>query len=86
MPHNGAGSTQPAANRPAVDSGRELGATRANLVREAQRVGKLRKMNVSDVIDHAAKGAFQFAGLQRLTPDSLPALKAAIDVPRQVEQ
>ena len=59
---------------------------RANLVREAQRVGKLRNMKVSDVIDRAAKGAFRFAGLQRLTLDSLPALNAAIDVLRQVEQ
>ena len=86
MPQNGARSTQPAANRPPIDSARELGTTRANLVREAQRVGKLRNMKVSDVIDRAAKGAFRFAGLQRLTLDSLPALKAAIDVLRQVEQ
>ncbi len=86
MPQNGVASTQPAASRPAVDPGRELGAMRANLVREAQRVGKLRNMKVSDVIDRAAKGAFRFAGLQRLTLDSLPALNAAIDVLRQVEQ
>jgi hypothetical protein len=86
MPQNGAGSTQPAPSRPAADSARELGAMRANLVREAQRVGKLRNMKVSDVIDRAAKGAFRFAGLQRLTLDSLPALNAAIDVLRQVEQ
>jgi hypothetical protein len=86
MPQNGAGNTRPAASRPAMDSARELGTTRANLVREAQRVGKLRNIKVSDVIDRAAKGAFRFAGLQRLTPESLPALKAAIDVLRQVEQ
>jgi len=86
MPQNGAGSTLPAPSRSALDSARELGATRANLVREAQRVGKLRNMKVSDVVDRAAKGAFRFVGLQRLTPDSLPALKAAIDVLRQVEQ
>ena len=86
MPPNGAGSKQSAASRPAVDSARELGAMRANLVREAQRVGKLRNMKVSDVIDRAAKGAFRFAGLQRLTLDSLPALNAAINVLRHVEQ
>jgi hypothetical protein len=86
MPQNGGGGTQPAPSRPSLDSARELGATRANLVREAKRVGKLRNMKVSDVIDRAAKGAFRFAVLQRLTLDSLPALKAAIDVLRQVEQ
>lgn len=85
-PQNGARNTQSAASRPAIDSDRELGIARANLVREAQRVGKLRNMKVSDVIDRAAKGAFRFAGLQRLTMDSLPALEAAIDVLRQVEQ
>ena len=84
MRQNGAGNTRLAASRPAVDSARELGAARANLVREAQRVGKLRNMKVSDVIDRAAKGAFRFAGLQRLPADSLPALKATIDVLRQV--
>jgi hypothetical protein len=86
MPQNSARSTQPPVSQPAMDSARELGTTRANLVREAKRVGKLRKMKVSDVIDRAAKGAFRFAGLQRLTLDSLPALKAAIDVLSQVEQ
>ncbi len=61
-----------------------LGAARADLIREAQRVGRLRGMRVSDVIDRAAKGAFRFAELQRLTVESLPALIAATDILRQV--
>jgi hypothetical protein len=61
-----------------------VGAARADLIREAQRVGKLRGMRVSDVIDRAAKGAFRFAKLQRLTVESLPALIAATDILRHV--
>jgi len=61
-----------------------VGTARADLVREAQRVGKLRGMRVSDVIDRAAKGAFRFAELQRLTVESLPALIAATDILRHV--
>jgi hypothetical protein len=64
----------------------EMGAARADLVREAQRVGKLRNMKVADVIDRAAKGAFQFSELRRLTADSMPAITAARDVLRQVTQ
>jgi hypothetical protein len=54
------------------------------LVREAQRVGKLRNMKVPDVVDRAAKGAFRFTDLQRLTLDDLPALTAAVEILRQV--
>jgi hypothetical protein len=54
------------------------------LVREAQRVGKLRNMKVSAVVDRAAKGAFRFMDLQRLTLEALPALKAAAAILRQV--
>jgi hypothetical protein len=61
-----------------------MGSARADLIREAQRVGKLRGMRVSDVIDRAAKGAFRFAELQRLAVESLPALIAATDLLRQV--
>jgi hypothetical protein len=61
-----------------------VGAARADLIREAQRVGKLRGMRVSDVIDRAAKGAFRFAELQRLTAESLPVLIAATDILRRV--
>jgi hypothetical protein len=73
-------------NRTSVARGNELGAARADLVREAQRVGKLRNMKVSDVIDRAAKGAFRFGELRRITADSLPAVTAATDVLRQVTQ
>jgi len=61
-----------------------VGAARADLIREAQRVGKFRGMRVSDVIDRAAKGIFRFAELQRLTMESLPALMAATDILRHV--
>ena len=64
---------QHSAKRPVPEDVKVLGAARADLVREAQRVGKLRNMKVSDVVDRAAKGAFRFADLQRLTLDALPA-------------
>ena len=80
------GRSSATAKGPDAEEVKVLGAARSNLVREAQRVGKLRSMKVSDVIDRAAKGTFRFAGLQRLTLDSLPALMAAIDVLRQVER
>ena len=83
---NGNGHGGASANRTGARRGDELGAARADLVREAQRVGKLRDMKVSDVIDRAAKGAFRFGELRRLTTDSLPALTAARDVLRQVTQ
>jgi hypothetical protein len=66
--------------------GSELGAARADLVREAQRFAKLRNMKVANVIDRAAKGAFRFGEIQRLTADFLPAVTAAIEVLRQVTQ
>ena len=83
---NGNGHGGASANRSSVGRGNELGAARADLVREAQRVGKLRNMKVSDVIDRAAKGAFRFSELRRLTADSLPAVTAGRDVLRQVTQ
>jgi hypothetical protein len=83
---NGNGHGGAPANRTGARRGDELGTARADLVREAQRVGKLRNMKVSDVIDRAAKGAFRFGELRRLTADSLPAVTAARDVLRQVTQ
>jgi len=83
---NGNGHGGASANRTSVGCSNELGAARADLVREAQRVGKLRNMKVSDVIDRAAKGAFRFGELRRITADSLPAVTAATDVLRQVTQ
>lgn len=86
LQQNGNGHAGASANRTSVGRGDELGAARADLVREAQRVGKLRNMKVSDVIDRAAKGAFRFGELRRITADSLPAVTAARDVLRQVTQ
>jgi hypothetical protein len=83
---NGAGKVRHESNGHAADRLKELGIARANLVREAQRVGKLRNIKVSDVIDRAAKGAFRFTDLRRLAPDALPALKTATELLRQVGQ
>ena len=57
---NGNGHAAASGNRTNAGRDDEMGAARADLVREAQRVGKLRNMKVSDVIDRAAKGAFRF--------------------------
>ena len=86
LQQNGNGHAEASANRTSAGRGNELGAARAALVREAQRVGKLRNMKVSDVIDRAAKGAFRFGELRRITADSLPAVTAATEVLRQVTQ
>jgi hypothetical protein len=86
LQQNGNGHGGASANRTSVGRGNELGAARADLVREAQRVGKLRNMKVSDVIDRAAKGAFRFGELRRITADSLPAVTAATEVLRHVKQ
>ena len=61
-----------------------LGTARGDLMREAQRVGRLRNMKVSDVVDRAAKGNFRFGGLQRLTVEALPKIRAVIDILRQI--
>jgi hypothetical protein len=61
-----------------------LGTARGDLMREAQRVGRLRNMKVSDVVDRAAKGDFRFGGLQRLTMEALPKIRGAIDILRQI--
>jgi hypothetical protein len=83
---NGNGQAGAPASWTKTGRGNELGAARADLVREAQRVGKLRNMKVSDVINGAAKGAFRFGELQRLTADSLPAVAAAVELHRKVRQ
>jgi hypothetical protein len=79
---NGAGQI-PAA-RPTRAEMKLLGTARGDLMREAQRVGRLRNMKVSDVVDRAARGDFRFGGLQRLTMEALPKIRAAIDILRQV--
>jgi hypothetical protein len=61
-----------------------LGAARADLIREAQRVGRLKNMKVSDVVDRAAQGAFRFTDRQGLTLEALPAIKEAIKILRQI--
>ena len=72
------------ARQPIPEDVKVLGAARADLIRAAQRVGKLKNMKVSDVEDKAANGAFRFPNLQRLTVEALPALRAAIEILRQI--
>jgi len=74
-------SNAQASNAPTA---KELGETRFALVREAQRVEGLKEMKVDAVVDRAAKGAFTYQQIKQLTPDYIPALKAATDVLRQV--
>ena len=63
---------------------RNLGEARGKLLREAQRVARLKGLKLAEVIDRAAKGAFRFADLQWLTPDAVPALQAAAQILRRV--
>ena len=79
---NGAGQIPVA--RPTREEMKILGTARGDLMREARRVGGLRNMKVSDVVDRAARGDFRFSGLQRLPMEALPKIRAAIDVLRQV--
>jgi hypothetical protein len=81
---HGNGRNSAPAKRPVRDDAKGLGTAHADLIREAQRVGRLKNMKVSDVVDRAAKGTFRFMDLQRLTLESLPALKAAVEILRQV--
>jgi len=78
------GRTSASARRPTREEMKILGTARGDLMREAQRVGRLRNMKVSDVVDRAARGDFRFGGLQRLTMEALPKIRAAIDILRQV--
>src|SRR5262245_45230756 len=61
-----------------------LTAARSQLFKEAQRVARLKRMKVSEVVDRAAKGSFAYSNLQRLTAKDLPAIKAATDVLRRI--
>ncbi len=92
--HNGASTAAPvssaasAANhtsQPTAPAAKALAEARGQLVKEAQRVARLKGMKVADIVNRAAKGAFTFANLQRLTLDSLSAIQAATDVLRKVE-
>ena len=63
---------------------RNLGEARGKLLREAQRVARLKGLKLAEVIDRAAKGAFRFADLQRLMPDAVPAIQAATQILQRV--
>jgi hypothetical protein len=75
-------STAPV-NSPAVTA-KLLAEARGQLVKEAQRVARLKNMKIADVVNRAAKGAFTFANLQRLTAEALPGIRAAVEVLRKV--
>ena len=70
---------------PTASTAKAIAEARGRLVKEAQRVARLKDMKVADVVNRAAKGAFTFANLQRLTIDSFSAIQAAPDVLRKVE-
>jgi hypothetical protein len=76
-PANGSGGPSPT-------SGKDLGDARSALIKEAQRVARLKGMTVAQVVDRAAKGGFTFSGLQRLTAENLPTIQAAASVLRGV--
>jgi hypothetical protein len=90
---NGA-STAAAVNSPAIRTNETappataavklLAEARGQLIKEAQRVARLKDMKVADVVNRAAKGAFTFANLQRLTAEALPSIRTATDVLRNV--
>jgi hypothetical protein len=77
---NGPGTAAP----PSPTAAKALTEARSKLLAEAQRVARLKRMKVSEVVDRAAKGAFAYSNLQRLTAEDLPAIKAATDVLRRV--
>jgi hypothetical protein len=60
---------------------KSLGEARGRLLREAQRVSRLK---LAEVIDRAAKGAFRFTDLQKLTPNAVPAIRAATQILQRV--
>jgi hypothetical protein len=78
------GTPADGSGRPSHTSGKDLGDARSSLIKEAQRVARLKGMTVAQVVDRAAKGAFTFSGLQRLTAENLPATQAATNVLRGV--
>jgi hypothetical protein len=80
---NGAtGSSSAQASNP--PTAKKLGETQYALIREAQRVAGLRKMNVAELVNRAAKGAFIYEKIKQLTLDHIPAMKAATDILRKV--
>ena len=83
---NGSPGSTGSSNAPASDppTAKELGETRYALIKEAQRVAGLRKMKVAEVVDRAAKGAFTYEKIKELTPDHIPAMKAATERLRKV--
>ena len=82
--HSGGGGPAQSAQTFAPREMRNLGEARGKLLREAQRVARLKGLKLAEVVDRAAKGAFRFADLQRLTPDAVPALQAATQILRRV--
>jgi hypothetical protein len=76
----GSGSAQ-APNPPTAQ---ELGETRFALITEAQRVARLRKMKVAEVVNRAAEGAFTYEQIKQLTVGYIPGMKAATDILRKV--
>jgi hypothetical protein len=63
---------------------KSLGEARGKLLREAQRVSRLKGLKLAEVIDRAAKGAFRFTDLQKLTPNAVPAIRAATQILQRV--
>jgi hypothetical protein len=63
---------------------KSLGEARGKLLREAQRVARLKGLKLAEVVDRAAKGAFRFTDLQRLTPNAVPAIQAATQILQRV--
>lgn len=70
---------------PPTSTAKALAEARGQLVKEAQRVARLKDMKVADVVNRAAKGAFTFSNLQRLSAEALPTIRTATDVLRKVE-
>jgi hypothetical protein len=63
---------------------KQLGEARSALIKEAQRVAKLKQLKVAEVVDRAAKGAFTLANLHRLTIENLSAIQTATKILRKV--
>ena len=82
--HSNGGGPAQSAQTFAPREMRNLGEARGKLLREAQRVARLKGLKLAEVVDRAAKGAFRFADLQRLTPEAVPALQAATQILRRV--
>jgi hypothetical protein len=81
---SGSATNGSAAAAPSPTATKALIEARSQLLTEAQRVARLKRMKVSEVVDRAAKGTFAYSNLQRLTPEDVPAIKAATDVLRRV--